>query len=64
MAREALQLQEAAYSNGASTFIDVTNARNNVASASIAYITASIQSELSMISLISTLGRDIMEVVY
>lgn len=64
LAREALQLQEAAYSNGASTFIDVTNARNNVASASIAYITASIQSELSMISLISTLGRDIMEVVY
>ncbi len=64
LAREALQLQEAAYNNGVSTFIDVTTARNNVASASIAYITAGIQAELSMISLISTLGRDIMEVVY
>ena len=64
LAREALQLTEAAYQNGASTFIDVSDARNNVAAASIAYITSGIQSELSMISLISTLGRDIMEVVY
>ena len=64
LAREALQLNEAAYQNGASTFIDVSNARNNVASASIAYITSGIQSELSLISLISTLGRDIMEIVY
>ncbi len=64
LAREALQLNEAAYKNGASTFIDVSNARNNVASASIAYVTSGIQSELSLISLISTLGRDIMEIVY
>lgn len=64
LAREALQLNEAAYKNGASTFIDVSNARNNVASASIAYITSGIQSELSLIALISTLGRDIMEIVY
>lgn len=64
LAREALQLTEASYENGASTFIDVSNARNSVASASIAYITAAIQAELSMVSLISTLGRDIMEVVY
>ena len=64
LAREALQLTEASYKNGASTFIDVSRARDTVAAASIAYITAAIQSELSMISLISTLGRDIMEVVY
>ncbi len=64
LAREALQLTEAAYQNGASTFIDVSDARNNVAAASIAYITAGIQAELSMVSLISTLGRDLMEVVY
>ena len=64
LAREALQLTEASYKNGASTFIDVSDARNNVASASISYITAAIQAELSMISLITTLGRDIMEVVY
>lgn len=64
LAREALQLTEAAYSNGASTFIDVSDARNAVASASIAYITSAIQSELSMLSLITTLGRDIMEIVY
>lgn len=64
LAREALQLTEAAYQNGASTFIDVSDARNNVASASIAYITSGLQAELSLISLISTLGRDIMEVVY
>ena len=64
LAREAMQLTEAAYANGASTFIDVTNARNTVASAAIAYVTAGIQSELSLISLISVLGRDIMEVVY
>ncbi len=64
LAREALQLNEAAYMNGASTFIDVSNARNNVAAASIAYITSGIQSELSLISLISTLGRDIMDIVY
>ena len=43
---------------------DVSGAGDTVAAASIAYITAAIQSELSMISLISTLGRDIMEVVY
>lgn len=64
LAREALQLTEAAYQNGASTFIDVSDARNNVAAASIAYITAGIQSELSLVSLISTLGRDIMQIVY
>ena len=64
LAREAMQLTEAAYANGASTFIDVTNARNAVASAAIAYVTAGIQSELSLISLISVLGRDIMDVVY
>ena len=64
LAREAMQLTEAAYANGASTFIDVTNARNTVASAAIAYVTAGIQSELSLISLISVLGRDIMDVVY
>lgn len=64
LAREALQLTEASYQNGASTFIDVSNARNSVASASIAYITAAIQAELSMVSLISTLGRDIMDLVY
>lgn len=64
LAREALALNEAAYQNGASTFIDVSNARNSVAAASIAYITSGIQAELSMISLISTLGRDIMEIVY
>lgn len=64
LAREALQLTESAYQNGASTFIDVSDARNNVAAASIAYITAAIQAELQMITLISTLGRDIMEVVY
>lgn len=64
LAREALQLNEAAYKNGASTFIDVSEARNNVAAASIAYITSGIQSELSLIALISTLGRDIMDIVY
>ena len=64
LAREALQLTEAAYQNGASTFIDVSDARNNVAAASIAYITAGIQAELSLVSLISTLGRDIMQIVY
>ena len=64
LAREALALTEAAYRNGASTFIDVSDARNNVAAASVAYITAGIQSELSLISLISTLGRDIMDIVY
>ena len=64
LAREVLQLTEAAYQNGASTFIDVSDARNNVAAASIAYITAGIQSELSLVSLISTLGRDIMLVVH
>lgn len=64
LAREALQLTEAAYENGVSTFIDVSDARNSVALASISYITAAIQAELSMVSLISTLGRDIMEVVY
>ncbi|MBO4351064.1 MAG: TolC family protein [Proteobacteria bacterium] len=63
LAREAMQLTEAAYKNGASTFIDVSDARNNVAAASIAYITANLQAELSYISLISTLGRDIMLVV-
>lgn len=64
LAREALQLTEASYNNGASTFIDLSDARNNVASASISYITSGIQSELSLISLISTLGRDIMDIVY
>ena len=64
LAREAMQLTEAAYKNGASTFIDVSNARNNVAAASIAYITANLQAELSYIALISTLGRDIMTVTY
>lgn len=64
LAREALALTEAAYKNGASTFIDVSDARNSVAAASIAYVTAGIQAELSLVSLISTLGRDIMEVVY
>lgn len=64
LAREAMQLTEAAYANGASTFVDVTNARNNVSAAAIGYVTAGIQSELSLIALLSTLGRDIMEITY
>ena len=64
LAREALQLTEAAYQNGACTFIDVSDATNNVASASIAYISTGLQAELSLISLMSTLGRDIMDIVY
>jgi outer membrane protein TolC len=64
LAREAMQLTESAYANGACTFIDVTDARNDVAAATIGYVTAGIQSELSLISLLSVLGRDIMDITY
>ncbi|MCL2325791.1 MAG: TolC family protein [Proteobacteria bacterium] len=64
LATEALHLTEAAYANGVSTFIDLSNARNRAAAASIAHVTSQIQANLSLISLISSLGRDIMEIVY
>jgi len=64
LATEALLLTEAAYANGVSTFIDLSNARNRAAAASMAHVTSQIQANLALISLISSLGRDIMEIVY
>lgn len=62
LANEALSLTEASYSNGVATFVDVSNARNTATAASVALITTKIQADLSLISLISHLGHDIMEI--
>ena len=61
IAHEALALTEATYRNGAATIFDLTSAQRTVNNAEIAYITSQIQAQLSLISLNSTLGRDIME---
>lgn len=64
LAAEAVALTEAAYKNGAATFIDLTDAQRNLTSANVGYVAKAIQAQLSLISLKASLGRDIMTNVY
>ncbi|MFA5623454.1 MAG: TolC family protein [Bradymonadales bacterium] len=64
LAAEAMALTEAAYKNGAATFIDLSDAQRNFTQANIGYVAKTIQAQLSLIALKAALGRDIMANVF
>jgi len=63
LAREALELTETAYGQGAGSSFEVSDARTGVASAELNRLTTELQADLDAIILLRALGRDMLSVV-
>lgn len=61
LAKEALNLVEASYNAGTGSSLDVTDARRTSLSAIVNHATKQLQSQISLLTLLSAVGEDMMK---